>query len=203
MNTKKEQKKKYVTQYKELNKILNEWDFLGVVDKDNQDEYTDLIELILSGLRKSKHPKDLYSTIVDFVTKNYGIVPNGAHEYSEKIWIWAKGDNRKAYYTMLKKPPEQIIDKEYNPSKNPGQMPFPEILIIITGFSEFDGVLLNGYSKEGYPAGDSWQKTVSEIKRQAKIDYKKYLVNKWEEISTNVTRDEKSILSYILSRLKS
>ena len=58
-------------------------------------------------------------------------------------------------------------------------------------------------AKKGTPQVIVGKKTVSEIKRQAKIDYKKYLVNKWEEISTNVTRDEKSILSYILSRLKS
>lgn len=81
-------KKEYLKHYKELNEILNEWDFLGVIDKDNQDEYTDIINPVLKALEKGVSQVELSEVIVNFVAKDYGYSPSGTYEVSGKIIKW-------------------------------------------------------------------------------------------------------------------
>lgn len=90
MKNKKILTKNYKKEYQELNKILNEWDFIGVVDEDNQDEYSDLINPILNNLEKDIKQKGLAEFIVNFVAQRYGMSPTGTFEVSEKILTWWK-----------------------------------------------------------------------------------------------------------------
>jgi hypothetical protein len=73
---------------KPLNDLLNQWDFLHVVDDTNIDEYSDLIDPILNNLKQGSDQKKLAEFIVDFVTKRYGDTPTKTYELAEKILQW-------------------------------------------------------------------------------------------------------------------
>jgi hypothetical protein len=80
--------KKYKQDYPDLNDILNEWDFLDVVDEDNQDEYKDLIDPILSELEKRITQKELSEFIVNYIAESYSAIPQYSFETAEKILKW-------------------------------------------------------------------------------------------------------------------
>lgn len=78
----------YLGKYKELNNILNEWDFLGVVEAAVVDEYADILQPIINGLVKGVNQKDLTELIINFVSKHYGDKPNRTDEVSKEILKW-------------------------------------------------------------------------------------------------------------------
>lgn len=81
-------KRYYLSRYKQLNNILNEWDFLGVVEAGVMDEYSDMLQPIILSLEKGVNEKKLAESITNFVDKTYRCSPSGAHELSKKILKW-------------------------------------------------------------------------------------------------------------------
>ena len=84
--------KNYQSECKELNSLLNGWDFLGVVDEDNQNEYEDLIIPILDALEKDIGQKELSEFIVNHISQRYGATPTGTYDFSLKLLKWWKAN---------------------------------------------------------------------------------------------------------------
>ncbi len=81
----------------ELNKILNNWDFLLVVPEGISTEYEDLIDPILNFLSKDKNDITFEKFVEELLTKSYGIKISSTNKevkvFSANVIKWWK--NRK------------------------------------------------------------------------------------------------------------
>lgn len=76
----------------ELNKILNEWDFLHVVPFGVENEYLDLIDPILNAIYNNASQKELATIVCGTISRLYGLdVPiKRCTGLAEKIFLWQK-----------------------------------------------------------------------------------------------------------------
>lgn len=74
----------------ELNKILNEWDFLNVAQHGILNEYMDLINPILNALYNKANADELAITINTLLADRYGLKSHNADkaEVAQKIINW-------------------------------------------------------------------------------------------------------------------
>ncbi len=77
----------------ELNQLLNEWDFIGVVEKDNQNEYLDLIAPIISKLQEDISNEELQLYLRVYITDTYGYTPRNTDSFASKLLNWWKEKN--------------------------------------------------------------------------------------------------------------
>lgn len=85
--------KNYKQNAKELNQILNEWDFLLAVPDDVKDEYECLINPILNELNSGTTIPKLALKINNCVERHYGYCPSKTAKYAKKIFTWWENKN--------------------------------------------------------------------------------------------------------------
>lgn len=82
----------YKIDYKALNDILNEWDFLNIVSDGVKNEYEDIINPILKLLYVGSTSEAISESISREVSKRYGFKVKTSDKdvigVSEKILIW-------------------------------------------------------------------------------------------------------------------
>jgi hypothetical protein len=81
----------------DLNKLLNDWDFLAAVVLGEDDEYTDLLEPIINKLKQNVDQKELASFLKEYITKKYGYTPKFINENSERILKWWNNGETKSF----------------------------------------------------------------------------------------------------------
>ena len=85
-------KRKFILNHKiissEFNKLLNKWDFLHVIDKDNQTEYSDLIGPFITQLQETNDKVKLEQFVHDYITDRYGYTPQRIDIFIEKMLKW-------------------------------------------------------------------------------------------------------------------
>lgn len=78
-----------------INEFLEEWDFIGVISPNHKDEYTDLINPVLTMLQNNFNEKDIADSISKTITSHYGIKMKATDEdvmlFTKRVLEWWNG----------------------------------------------------------------------------------------------------------------
>jgi hypothetical protein len=76
----------------QLIELLNEWDFLEVMNEYEKtyDEYYDLVDPILFELEKGINSKELEEYLTKFISEIYGTIPSKVSIFTDKVVNWWK-----------------------------------------------------------------------------------------------------------------